>query len=318
MPLWNRGRFCLCGGKYLPILGGDYGECERVDCPRSQFGDGSWHKALPKLQELDRKGLMRDRFPDIDLNEVVEAVFGQGVQWRCHRYQPTCRNEVNDHQHASSDERERKSRLRWEHRGNAPSTEPPASPACSSTGKTPPPLANPATTPLCGQQPDLRPAITTMTNNNHQEANPEGAEQRTSVHSLQAPDLYRLSPRGKHPTGKWASLDYAALGPASHLQRHTPCPLMIGNIPPYGTRSETGNMAVFAVAATFASSRVQCRGDHQPGGPAIASFVRGYHLLQLFLGTTRGSHFVFILWGQWSTSNTTQKRLSFHFRSQCR
>ena len=198
MPLWDRGRLCLCGGKYLPILGGDYSECERVNCPRAQLGDGSWHKALPKLQELDRKGLMRGRFPDIDLNDVVEEVFGQGARdenfakWRYHRYQPACRKEVNDHQRAANDEREHESGLRWdtaeqERRWNAPSTEPPASPASSSTRRTPPPLANPATTPLCGQQPDFGPAMTTLANNNPQEANPEGAEHQTSAHSLQAP-----------------------------------------------------------------------------------------------------------------------------------
>ena len=69
----------MCGGKHVPVLGGDYSECERVNCPRAQLGDGSWHKALPKLQELNGKGLMRGRYPDIDLNDVIEQVFGQGA-----------------------------------------------------------------------------------------------------------------------------------------------------------------------------------------------------------------------------------------------
>ena len=124
MPLWDRGISCLCGGKHLPVLGGDYSECERVDCPRSQLGDGSWHKALPKLQELNGRGLMRRRYPDIDLNDVIEAVFGRGAagEWRYHSYQRAHLHEARGGHHAASNE---------------------ASPASTSEDKTPEITAGP-------------------------------------------------------------------------------------------------------------------------------------------------------------------------------
>ena len=52
---------------------------------------------------------------------------------------------------------------------------------------TPPPLADVATTPLDDQQLDFGQAMTTLANNNPQEANPEGAEsplQQTSVQAI--------------------------------------------------------------------------------------------------------------------------------------
>ena len=55
-------KLCFCGGKY------DGGRCQRDDCPRARLGYGSWHVALPKLQELCSKGELADRYPQLDLS----------------------------------------------------------------------------------------------------------------------------------------------------------------------------------------------------------------------------------------------------------
>ena len=143
MPLWDRGIPCLCGGKHVPVLGGDYSECERVNCPRAQLGDGSWHKALPKLQELNGKGLMRGRYPDIDLNDVIEQVFGQGAagKWRYHRYQRAHLQEARGGHQPACGERMHELGRRWditeqERRVDAPSTGPQASSPSASRGET--------------------------------------------------------------------------------------------------------------------------------------------------------------------------------------
>ena len=72
-------RRCFCGGNYSSSpTGGRKSECERVDCPRARLGYGSWHKALPKLQEMDRMGQLRVKYPDINFIILEDHVSRMG------------------------------------------------------------------------------------------------------------------------------------------------------------------------------------------------------------------------------------------------
>ena len=61
---------CYCGGRY------ENGHCEREECPRAKLGGGSWHVALPKLQELWSQGRLGECYPHINLYDLQESING--------------------------------------------------------------------------------------------------------------------------------------------------------------------------------------------------------------------------------------------------
>ena len=61
---WSAMQICYCGGSYA------FGRCQMQDCPREQLGQGAWHVALPKLQELNRHNMLMNRYPNIVLLEL--------------------------------------------------------------------------------------------------------------------------------------------------------------------------------------------------------------------------------------------------------
>ena len=61
-------RVCYCGGTYAG------GRCQRQGCPREHLGEGDWHSALPKLQELASRGMLRKRYPDLNIQDLVNHV----------------------------------------------------------------------------------------------------------------------------------------------------------------------------------------------------------------------------------------------------
>ncbi len=80
-------KFCYCGGTY------ERGRCQRQNCPRARLGYGSWHVALPKLQEMWSRDELADQYPDLNLSDL------------------------QDHVRRTGQEREEKRRDRdWEHR----------------------------------------------------------------------------------------------------------------------------------------------------------------------------------------------------------
>ena len=105
MPL----KYGFCGGRYMPSLGTSYsrGECERADCPRARLGYGSWHEALPKLHDLNRKGQLKDRYPDLNLQDLQQRVNKMGKRVRDEREhrrdQREYGRELRDRQYAVSD-----------------------------------------------------------------------------------------------------------------------------------------------------------------------------------------------------------------------
>jgi hypothetical protein len=66
-------RPCFCGNKY------DGGRCNRDNCPRAKLGNGSWHIALPKLQDLWSKGELANRYPQLDLAVLDSHVRNSGL-----------------------------------------------------------------------------------------------------------------------------------------------------------------------------------------------------------------------------------------------
>ena len=66
---------CFCGNRYIN------GNCPDEDCPRIQLGQGSWHKAFPKLVELFKKGTLRDHYPQLDFAGLHSSVTQADRQW---------------------------------------------------------------------------------------------------------------------------------------------------------------------------------------------------------------------------------------------
>ncbi len=61
-------KFCFCGGMYVRSA------CERDDCPRARLGHGSWHAALPGLQELWSQNQLVDLYPHLSLSALQDHV----------------------------------------------------------------------------------------------------------------------------------------------------------------------------------------------------------------------------------------------------
>ena len=78
-------KFCFCGGRYVR------GACERDDCPRARLGYGSWHAALPRLQELWSQDQLADSYPHLNLSTLqdhveVNAEYHRGKRERTARW----------------------------------------------------------------------------------------------------------------------------------------------------------------------------------------------------------------------------------------
>ena len=56
------------------------GQCRRDDCPRARLGYGSWHVALPKLQELRSQGQLGNHCPDLNLYDLQNYVGRAGQE----------------------------------------------------------------------------------------------------------------------------------------------------------------------------------------------------------------------------------------------
>ena len=52
---------CYCGGVYTAT-----GVCGQRDCPKSLYGRGHWHVALPALTEMHNRGQLMTRYPQMD------------------------------------------------------------------------------------------------------------------------------------------------------------------------------------------------------------------------------------------------------------
>ena len=79
-------KFCYCGGTY------ERGRCQHRDCPRARLGYGSWHVALPKLQEMWSRDELADKYPDLDLWDLEDHVRRTGQEREEKRQQQQHRN----------------------------------------------------------------------------------------------------------------------------------------------------------------------------------------------------------------------------------
>ena len=66
---------CFCGSK--PERQERPHVCSREDCPRDKLGYGSWHRALPKLQQLSASELKR-MYPLLNLRDLEIHVKREG------------------------------------------------------------------------------------------------------------------------------------------------------------------------------------------------------------------------------------------------